>query len=77
MLTIRLDEETEKDIEVATKRLGVSKSDFIRKSISEYLKTIKKPSFFDVANKTNDFLIDEDVNFSENSEEILRNKFKK
>lgn len=49
MLTIRLDDDTEREIEIATKTLGISKSELIRRSVKDYLAKIRKPSFGEVA----------------------------
>jgi hypothetical protein len=49
LLTIRLDDDTEREIEIATKTLGVSKSELIRRSVKDYLAKIRKPSFGEVA----------------------------
>ncbi len=47
MITLRLDPELEKIVQNTAQKLGVSKSELIRKSISEYLNKIKTPSPWD------------------------------
>jgi len=44
MITLRLDPKLEKTINDVAHRLGVSKSELIRKSISEYIDKLEKPS---------------------------------
>ena len=38
-----------REIEIATKTLGISKSELIRRSVKDYLAKIRKPSFGEVA----------------------------
>ena len=44
MITLRLDPELEKTINNTANRLGLSKSELIRKSVTEYIKQLEKPS---------------------------------
>jgi predicted DNA-binding protein len=44
MLSIRLNKETEKQLDYASKQLGKSKSDMVRESLIEYLAKIESPS---------------------------------
>ena len=44
MITLRLDPKLERAINHTAKNLGLSKSELIRKSISEYLSKLKQPS---------------------------------
>ncbi len=44
MITLRLDPKLEKTINDVAHRLGVSKSELIRKSVSEYIDSLEKPS---------------------------------
>ncbi len=43
MITLRLDPELEQAINNTAKNLGLTKSELIRKSISEYLSKLKQP----------------------------------
>jgi len=47
-ISIYLDQETKQVINDTTKDLGVTKSELIRKSISEYLKKLKQPSAWEI-----------------------------
>jgi predicted transcriptional regulator len=49
MRTIPLDDDTEREIEIAAKTLGVSKSELIRRSVKDYLAKFRKHSFGEVA----------------------------
>jgi len=48
MITLRLDQELENQINTTAKNLGLSKSELIRKSISEYLSKLKQPNAWDI-----------------------------
>lgn len=48
MITLRLDEKLEQQINTTAKNLGVTKSELIRKSINEYLQKLKQPSAWDL-----------------------------
>ncbi|MBL1259870.1 MAG: CopG family transcriptional regulator [Thiotrichaceae bacterium] len=44
MITLRLDPKLEKNINDTAHRLGLSKSELIRKSVTEYIDRLEKPS---------------------------------
>ena len=44
MITLRLDPELENSIQRSAKLLGISKSELIRNSVTEYLSKLSKPS---------------------------------
>ena len=48
MITLRLDQKLEQQINNTAKFLGLSKSELIRKSISEYLSKLKQPNAWDI-----------------------------
>lgn len=48
MLSIRLDKETEKQLDYTAKMLGKSKSEVVRESIVAYISKVDKPSAWDV-----------------------------
>lgn len=48
MITLRLDKKLEQQINNTAKYLGLSKSELIRKSISEYLNKLKQPNAWDI-----------------------------
>lgn len=77
MLTLRLDEELEREIENISNAEGLSKSEFIRKTVREYIKNRKKASVYDVGKEMFNKYSFADKNFSINSETILREHFRK
>ncbi len=48
MITLRLDQKLEQQINNTAKNLGLSKSELIRKSISEYLGKLEQPNAWDL-----------------------------
>jgi len=48
MITLRLDQKLEQQINNTAKNLGLSKSELIRKSISEYLSKLNQPNAWDI-----------------------------
>ena len=48
MITLRLDPELERNVQNTAKKLGVTKSELIRKSISEYINRIRTSSPWDI-----------------------------
>lgn len=48
MITLRLDQKLEQQINNTAKNLGLSKSELIRTSISEYLNKLKQPNAWDI-----------------------------
>ncbi len=50
MITLRLDQKLEKTINETAHRLGLSKSELIRKSVTEYIDKLEKPSPWDLGN---------------------------
>ena len=48
MITLRLDQKLEQQINNTAKNLGLSKSELIRKSINEYLSKLKQPNAWDI-----------------------------
>ncbi len=48
MITLRLDEHLEQQVNNTAKYLGLTKSELIRTSINEYLKQLKQPNAWDL-----------------------------
>ena len=76
MLTVRLEQSLEMEIEKISKIEGISKSKLIRKSIKAYLNKYKKPSLFEVGKDMFGKYELEDNKLSLNSENLLRDHFK-
>ena len=76
MLTIRLENDLENEIERMAKLEGISKSKFVRRSIIEYIKRYNKPTLYQVGKDMFDKYNINDDKLSIRSEKILRNHFK-
>ena len=48
MITLRLDQKLETEIQATATMLGVSKSELIRRGVSEYIKKQKKPNAWEL-----------------------------
>ncbi|MDF1615094.1 ribbon-helix-helix protein, CopG family [Desulfurivibrio dismutans] len=76
MITLRLDPKLEQAIQNTAKNLGLTKSELIRKSISEYLGKLSQPSPWelgeDIFGKYSSGL----SNLSTNRKELLKNKIR-
>jgi metal-responsive CopG/Arc/MetJ family transcriptional regulator len=77
MLTIRLEEELEREIEKISKSEGISKSEFIRRTIREYLRNRKEPDMYEVGKEMFNKYSFADKNLSVNTEKILKDHFRK
>ena len=76
MLTIRLDNDLEIEIERMAKLEGISKSKFVRRSIIEYIKRYNKPTLYQVGKDMFGKYKTDDNKLSITCEKILRNHFK-
>ncbi len=74
MITLRLDEKLEKTINDAAQRLGLSKSELIRKSIIEYTDKLKKPSPWELGNDFFGKYASGQDNLSEDRKVLLKEK---
>ena len=48
MITLRLDQKLEQQVNDTAKKLGLTKSELIRKSINEYLRNLKQPNAWEI-----------------------------
>jgi len=74
MITLRLDPELERKIIFTAKRLGISKSELIRKSISNYLQNISFPDPWELGKKYFGKYSSGKGNLSRDRKKILKSK---
>jgi len=74
MITLRLDPKLEQDVNVTAKNLGLTKSEFIRKSIHEYLGKIRKPNAWEIGEELFGKYSSGFSNLSENRKDLVKNK---
>jgi len=76
MITLRLDSKLEQSINNTAKNLGLTKSELIRKSISEYLGKLESPSAWETGETLFGKYSSGLGNLSANRKELLKHKIK-
>ncbi len=76
MITIRLDQKLEQQIENTAKNLGLSKSELIRKSINEYLSKLKQPNAWEIGEDLFGKYSSGLGNLSSDRKELIKNTIK-
>ena len=76
MITLRLDQKLEKQINNTAKNLGLSKSELIRKSIREYLSKLKQPNAWDIGEDLFGKYSSGLGNLSSDRKELIKNTIK-
>ncbi len=76
MITLRLDPKVEQTVNDTAKNLGITKSELIRKSISEYLKKLKQPSAWEIGKDVFGKYSSGLGNLSSDRKELMKSKIK-
>jgi hypothetical protein len=76
MITLRLDQKLEQQINNTAKNLGLTKSELIRKSISEYLNKLKQPNAWDIGEDLFGKYSSGLGNLSSDRKELIKNTIK-
>jgi hypothetical protein len=76
MITLRLDQKLEQDINNTAKTLGLTKSELIRRSIHDYLGRLSKQSAWEIGESLFGKYSSGLGNLSENRKELIKNKIK-
>ncbi len=76
MITLRLDQKLEQQINKTAKNLGLSKSELIRKSISEYLSKLEQPNAWDIGEDLFGKYSSGLGNLSSDRKELIKNTIK-
>lgn len=76
MITLRLDPKLEQQLNNTAKNLGVTKSELIRKSISEYLGKLQHPSAWEIGEEVFGKYSSGLGNLSSNRKELMKNKLR-
>ncbi len=74
MITLRLDPELEQTINLVAYRLGISKSELVRKSITDFLAKLEKPSPWELGNDLFGKYASGRNDLSTNRKELLKEK---
>ncbi len=76
MITLRLDPKLEKTINNAAHRLGLSKSELIRKSVTEYINKLEKPSPWELGSDIFGKYASDQGNLSRDRKALLKEKIR-
>lgn len=76
MITLRLDQELENNIKNVATNMGISKSELIRKSIAEFMKSIEKPTPWELGNELFGRYASNVTNLSQNRKSLIKAKIK-
>ena len=76
MITLRLDPKLEKTINETAYKLGISKSELIRKSVTEYIDRLEKPSPWELGNDVFGKYASGKDNLSKDRKTLLKEKIK-
>lgn len=76
MITLRLDQKLETDIQATATMMGLSKSELIRVSVTEYIQKQKKPNAWDLGTELFGKYASGDGNLSSNRKAIMKEKIR-
>jgi len=76
MITLRLDTKLEQSLENASKHMGVTKSELIRRGIREYLAKLSSPDPWELGKDLFGKYASGQGNLSEERKEIIKNKIR-
>ncbi len=76
MITLRLDPKLERTINDVAHRLGLSKSELIRKSVTEYINKLEKPSPWELGNDIFGKYASGQDNLSKDRKALLKEKIR-
>ncbi len=76
MITLRLDPKLEQTINNVAHQMGISKSELIRKSITEFIVKLEKPSPWELGNIVFGKYASEHDNLSTNRKVLVKQKIK-
>ena len=76
MITLRLNQELEKNIKSVAINMGISKSELIRKSIIEFMKNIEKPTSWELGNELFGKYASGVTNLSQDRKALVKEKIK-
>ncbi len=76
MITLRLDPKLEKTINHTAQRLGVSKSELIRKSVTEFIDKLEQPSPWELGSEFFGKYASGQDNLSQDRKILIKNKIR-
>lgn len=76
MITLRLDKKLETDIQATATMMGLSKSELIRVSVTEFIQKQKKPNAWDLGTELFGKYASRDGNLSANRKALIKEKIR-
>ena len=76
MITLRLDQELENNIKNVAINMGISKSELIRRSIAEFMKSVEKPTPWELGNELFGKYASNVTNLSQDRKSLIKAKIK-
>ncbi len=76
MITLRLDPKLEQSINNVADQMGISKSELIRKSITEFIEKLEKPSPWELGNAVFGKYASDNDNLSTDRKVLVKQKIK-
>ncbi len=76
MITLRLDQKLETDIQITATMMGLSKSELIRASVAEFIKKQKKPNAWELGSELFGKYASGKGNLSINRKELMKEKIR-
>lgn len=76
MITVRLDPKLEQTLNDVAHQMGVSKSDLIRKSITDFMEKLEKPSPWELGNDIFGKYASENNNLSRDRKVLVKEKIR-
>ncbi len=76
MITLRLDPELEQTISNIAHQMGLSKSELIRRSITEYIDKLEKPSAWELGQDVFGKYASDNVNLSKDRKKLVKEKIR-
>ena len=76
MITLRLDPKLEQTIKIVSHQMGVSKSELIRKSITDFIGRLEKPSAWELGSDLFGNYASKKENLSRDRKTLLKDKIK-
>ena len=74
MITLRLDPELEQTINNTAHKMGISRSELIRKSIAEYISKLEKPSAWELGQDIFGKYASENINLAKDRKKLIKEK---
>ena len=76
MITLRLDQKLENDIKNVAVNMGITKSELIRRSVTEFIKNAEKPTAWELGNELFGRYASGVTNLSQDRKSLIKEKIR-